>query len=33
MPRFTDLEEEFVCPYQQGCPYLEGLSTSWVWRR
>jgi uncharacterized protein YbaR (Trm112 family) len=33
MPRFTDLDEEFVCPYRQGCPYLEGLSTHWVWQR
>lgn len=32
MPRFTDLDGEFVCPYRQGCPYLEGLSTQWVWR-
>ncbi|MGA3193302.1 MAG: IS66 family transposase [Candidatus Bathyarchaeia archaeon] len=31
MPRFTDLDGEFVCPYRQGCPYLEGLSTQWVW--
>ena len=33
MPRFTELDEEFVCPYRQGCPYLEGLSTQWVWHR
>jgi len=33
MPRFTDLAEEFVCPYRDGCPYLEGLSTSWVFHR
>jgi hypothetical protein len=33
MPRFTDLPEEFRCPYREGCPYLEGLPTGWVWRR
>jgi hypothetical protein len=33
MPRFTDLPDDFICPYRQGCPYLEGLSTAWVWRR
>jgi hypothetical protein len=31
MPRFSDLAAEFECPYQKGCPYLEGLSTHWVW--
>jgi transposase len=33
MPRFTDLSADFRCPYRDGCPYLEGLSTSWVFRR
>ena len=33
MPRFTELDEEFVCPYRHGCPYLEGLPASWVWER
>jgi hypothetical protein len=30
MPEFKDLPEDFRCPYRDGCPYLEGLSTSWV---
>ena len=33
MPRFTDLPDDFRCPYQAGCPYLEGLSTHWVFQR
>jgi transposase len=33
MPRFTDLAEDFCCPYRHGCPYLEGLPTGWVWDR
>jgi len=33
MARFTDLDSEFCCPHRHGCPYLEGLSTSWVWKR
>jgi len=33
MPRFVDFDQEFVCPYRNGCPYLEGLSTRWVWDR
>jgi hypothetical protein len=33
MPRFSDLDQEFRCPYQHGCPYLEGLPTKWVWER
>jgi hypothetical protein len=33
MPRFTDLPDDFRCPYKAGCPYLEGLSTPWVWQR
>jgi len=30
MPEFKDLPDDFCCPYRDGCPYLEGLSTSWV---
>lgn len=33
MPRFPGLAPDFVCPYRHGCPYLEGLSTRWVWAR
>ena len=33
MPTFADLDYDFVCPYRDGCPYLEGLSTSWVFER
>ena len=33
MPEFKDLPPGFCCPYRDGCPYLEGLSTSWVFRR
>lgn len=33
MPEFKDLPPEFYCPYQKSCPYLEGLSTSWVFGR
>jgi hypothetical protein len=33
MPRFTDLPDDFSCPYRQGCPYLEGLPAAWVWQR
>jgi len=33
MPEFKDLPDEFRCPYRDGCPYLEGLSTSWVFQR
>lgn len=33
MPEFTDLPDDFSCPYRNGCPYLEGLSTGWVFRR
>jgi hypothetical protein len=32
MPRFSELDDDFVCPYRHGCPYLEGLSTHWVWQ-
>jgi transposase len=31
MPEFKDLPEDFYCPHHHGCPYLEGLSTRWVW--
>ena len=30
MPEFKDLPPDFCCPYRHGCPYLEGLSTNWV---
>lgn len=33
MPEFKDLPDGFCCPYRDGCPYLEGLSTSWVFHR
>ncbi len=33
MPEFKDLPDDFACPYRNGCPYLEGLSTRWVFRR
>lgn len=33
MPEFKDLPEDFRCPYREGCPYLEGLSTRWVFDR
>lgn len=33
MPRFSELDEAFVCQYRQSCPYLEGLPTRWVWQR
>jgi len=33
MPEFKDLADDFSCPYRDGCPYLEGLSTSWVFQR
>jgi transposase len=33
VPRFSELDEEFVCPYRQGCPYLEGLPPHQVWDR
>jgi transposase len=32
MPTFADLDPDFICPYRNGCPYLEGLSTGWVFR-
>ena len=31
MPEFKNLPQDFCCPYRNGCPYLEGLSTGWVW--
>ena len=33
MPEFKDLPDDFVCPYRDGCPYLEGLSTGWVFHQ
>ncbi len=33
MPEFKDLPDDFRCPYRQGCPYLAGLSTRWVFHR
>jgi len=32
MPEFKDLPDDFYCPHHRGCPYLEGLSTQWVWQ-
>jgi hypothetical protein len=32
MAEFKDLPGDFCCPYRDGCPYLEGLSTGWVWQ-
>lgn len=33
MPRFSELDEGFVCRYRHGCPYLEGLPPHMVWQR
>jgi hypothetical protein len=33
VPEFKDLRDDFRCPYRDGCPYLEGLSTGWVFHR
>jgi hypothetical protein len=33
MPTFDQIDDHFICPYRHGCPYLEGLSTHWVWMR
>jgi hypothetical protein len=33
VPEFKDLPDDFRCPYRQGCPYLAGLSASWVFHR
>jgi transposase len=33
MPRFSELDQEFVCPYRHSCPYLEGLPAAWVFGR
>jgi len=33
VPRFADLDAEFVCAYRHSCPYLEGLPAKWVWER
>ncbi len=31
MGRSPPPPRDFHCPYQHHCPYLEGLSTDWVW--
>jgi len=31
MARFPQPPDDFICPYRHACPYLEGLSTQWVW--
>ena len=33
MPEFKDLPADFCCPHRNSCPYLEGLSISWVFQR
>jgi len=33
MFEFKDLPDDFRCPYRDGCPYLEGLPTGWVFHR
>jgi transposase len=33
VPEFKDLPDDFCGPYRHGCPYLEGLSTGWVFHR
>lgn len=33
MPRFSELDSTFVCPYRHGCPYLEGLPAQIVWNK
>jgi len=33
VPEFKDLPDDFCCPHRNSCPYLEGLSTSWVFHR
>ena len=33
MSEFKDLPPGFCCPYRDGCPYLEGLPTGWVFNR
>ena len=33
MPRFSELDHQFVCPHRQGCPYLEGLPAQVLWDR
>ena len=30
MPRSSSPPHDFVCPYQDNCPHLEGMSTTWV---
>ncbi len=31
MARFPQPPDDFICPYRHACPYLEGLSTEWLW--
>lgn len=31
MSRSPQPPDDFICPYRHACPYLEGLSTEWVW--
>jgi len=33
MPRFSQFDQWFVCPYRHSCPYLEGLPPAWVWEQ
>ena len=33
MPTFHELDDNFVCPYRHGCPYLDGLPAQTVWQR
>jgi len=33
VPRFSEMEGYFVCPYRDSCPYLEGLPARWIWNR
>jgi hypothetical protein len=30
MPRYPRPPHDFVCLYEHTCPYLDGLSTTWV---
>lgn len=30
MPRYKEPPEGFACPYEHHCPYLQGLSTQWL---
>jgi transposase len=33
MPRFSELDQWFICPYRHSCPYLEGWSPQALWER